>query len=151
MSKPKSASHLRHILNVEGREIAVEFCSQVIKKIMLTTDIKTVVSCGLGGISIASITAYKLHLGQAFVRKREGAHSEFLVEGGLSNQFVIIDDMIESGRTMRHIFGHISSVTDISLCKAIILYNDDTIDLTSWEDKTCKSPVIPVYSKWRMP
>jgi orotate phosphoribosyltransferase-like protein len=56
------------------------------------------------------------------VRKQIDGYSDFLVEGSATNQYIIIDDLVCSGNTVKHIIKNIRRETPRSKCVGVYCY-----------------------------
>jgi len=121
------ASHLSHVVEVKRRKVAVQFVLNEIKSRKLQFD--TIAVCGVSGLGIGPIVAFKLGKSLCVVRKGEKAHSPYKVESeGTMGQYIIIDDLIDSGTTVRKIikavredankYGH-----NVRTCVGALLYD----------------------------
>jgi orotate phosphoribosyltransferase len=69
-------------------------------------NVNCIVGCGLSGTPLASIVAHKLGKMLTIIRKGEKAHTSFEIEGipvHDNMRYVIIDDLISSGDTIKRI------------------------------------------------
>lgn len=85
--------------------------------------------CGNSGALVAPILAYELNKYILLVRKKsESCHSLYSVEGLYPGKkkykYIILDDQIESGRTVKAIYNEISEYSSNLVCVGIVLYLD---------------------------
>lgn len=76
-----------------------------------------IVGCGASGSTIGCAVAYELDLPLAIVRKDgESCHSRYhKVQGDnlMSGDYVVIDDLIDTGRTVQHIVDALDEDSDL--------------------------------------
>jgi len=102
-----------------------------------------IVCTGLSGILVGVALANKTKRPFAIVRKPgDNTHSSFTVEGYLFDQYVIVDDFIEYGGTIRRILREMYKHNDESECRGIMLYGEDSDRLPM----KYKGKEITVYS-----
>jgi len=96
------------------------------------TKISHLVCTGSSGQSVAWPVSYKLGIPVCVVRKEgEKAHSGMLVGEGRLQNYILIDDFIASGDTIRRVFGTIAEEAASygntpPECRAIFLYGSDS-------------------------
>lgn len=99
------ARHIAPMTTPLDRKRAVARAVALIKKEKMKPT--AIVGCGISGISFASALAYKLNLNTVFVRKSgDNCNSCWMVEGldeKKENKLCIVDDLIASGQTVKHI------------------------------------------------
>lgn len=85
---------------------------------------------GMSGALIAPLVAQRLQKELLLVRKAgDGSHSGYIVEGGLDcTKFIIIDDLIMSGNTIRNLLEKVKTVCPNATCSGIILYHEEAND-----------------------
>lgn len=87
---------------------------------------------GTSGAALAYIVAHKLNVGLICVRKDSKAHFRGKVEGIQSaKEYIIIDDFIDSGKTVTSILDNVKKFSPKARCSAIFLYDegyDDTFE-----------------------
>jgi hypothetical protein len=101
----------------------------------------TIVFRGMSGALIAPIIAYKLDKEVIIIRKGEDAHSCRKAEGYTkSKRFIIIDDFVSSGDTIRQIFQSLYEMSwesshwnemEAAICSGVFLYNSSKWRLTT--------------------
>jgi adenine/guanine phosphoribosyltransferase-like PRPP-binding protein len=97
--------------------------------------IDAIACCGVSGITIAAPVAIRLKKQLIIVRKQEeNSHASFKVEGLIKGKvfsYLIVDDLIESGRTCRNIISNISESNRFGVCVGAFLYNSQKfVDLS---------------------
>lgn len=93
---------------------------------------------GISGLVIGSILSYRLGSNLCVVRKTKRTHSENKVESGFNNieSYLIIDDLMDSGKTVRSIIKEIRNADNINgskRCVGGIFYNSVELDLKQLE------------------
>jgi adenine/guanine phosphoribosyltransferase-like PRPP-binding protein len=130
---------------------------KTLKKIALGTykvykevNADVIVARGLSGSIIASAVGAKYGVPFAIVRKpMEGSHSaeliEMATEGKTYKDWIIVDDFISSGNTIRTIMEAVEKDGNFNgKCKAIVLYNDMDKDHRFTSDKHGDVPVFRI-------
>lgn len=78
---------------------------------------------GVSGMLVGTIVAYKMKVPLLIVRKKDGSHSKMSIEGSdRISRYVIIDDFIDSGATMRKIIKEVGRFNKAAL-SGIVLYS----------------------------
>ena len=97
----------------------------------------TIVCSGVSGIVFASPLALMMKKNLVIVRKeKDGAHSTNKVESNVEasgvHKFIIVDDLIDSGKTMKRVSGAIREWLEdeggSADCIGVYLYHDDGFD-----------------------
>lgn len=84
-----------------------------------------IVCTGLSGILVGVALADHTKREFAIVRKpNEETHSSYSVEGYILDEYVIVDDFMDGGETVKRILEKMSDRTLQSVCRGILLYND---------------------------
>lgn len=122
---------------------------KLLEKIQKERPFKAIAFRGSSGAALAYPLSYLLNISLMHVRKKDGNHFPGAVEGVICDKYIIIDDFIESGKTVKEIVKEInkahswlySSENQIKP-QAIILYTRDVIPIKTknklWKD-------VPVY------
>jgi orotate phosphoribosyltransferase len=93
-----------------------------------------IVGTGLSGVTFATLLAHHLRINPVFVRKEnDGTHSSHLIEGvdrSILNRFLIVDDTIDSGKTILRIVKTLKNfcITNVirhQFYKIGFLYNEE--------------------------
>lgn len=127
----------------------VPVVTKVVKKILRKNkNIDHLVCTGISGQSITWPVANNIGIPVAVMRKAgEKAHTgdvKFIGFGEI-NQYIIIDDIIDSGKTIHCIFKELSNEE----CKAIILWNAYGYDIDHHFDyKNKKIPCYKIKQEW---
>jgi len=103
---------------------------------------------GMSGAAVAFPLAAMANKGLICVRKEDSSHSPYLVEGLVGNdikRYVIVDDFINSGNTLRNIKQSIneeySDKTLVPECVAIVFYKEYNPDYAKYKAKEIFSDV----------
>jgi adenine/guanine phosphoribosyltransferase-like PRPP-binding protein len=112
--------YLSPLFNPTVLRRVVANCSKTVKQ--LKPD--AIVCRGLSGISIAFAVSIATGVPVAVVRKKDGNHSTFDVEGVINfKSYVVIDDLVDSGKTLKKIRQQVKSKEKDSNCIGVLLYN----------------------------
>jgi adenine/guanine phosphoribosyltransferase-like PRPP-binding protein len=97
----QGASHTCHVLNhkVRNKIIIKAVCD--LRKI--AKDFDSIACCGVSGLMVVPQIAEILNKNILVVRKDERRYSDFTTEGVAPFRYVVIDDLICSGKTIKHI------------------------------------------------
>jgi adenine/guanine phosphoribosyltransferase-like PRPP-binding protein len=86
-----------------------------------------IVCCGISGQSIAWPISYKLQIPVAVIRKpNEKSHGNEIENFNPEESFIILDDLISTGRTLTYILAKLRTHYHKEIannCKAIVLYD----------------------------
>lgn len=115
-------------------------------------DFEAIAFQGYSGALIAPIVAYKMNKCPILVRKEtfKDAHSCQAVEGLYSHKriikYIIIDDFIDTGTTIRNINYKINQTTGTYECIGVALYAWHTCDIQKeiWINDDCSLPIIKI-------
>jgi orotate phosphoribosyltransferase len=124
------ASYLEKVMTFKNRVKTLKSAKKVIKK-KIGMKFDTIAVTGVSGLVFGTVLAHELKKNLCVVRKQDGSHSHLKVESGQSGQgrYIIVDDLIESGNTIRRINSEIQSsdgkdCPNPSVCVGIYLYNE---------------------------
>jgi hypoxanthine phosphoribosyltransferase len=139
------SSYLNEIFNKDFINI-INSLVKTIKQSKIEFD--AIAFTGQSGAMVATVLCYKLKKLPLLIRKTtDNAHSDYKLEGPLDSfKYIIVDDMISSGRTIADIISEIVKSTQNSNLTGIFFYSH-----SSWDDfdqKLCLLPVVPV--RWRL-
>lgn len=97
----QGASHTCHVLNhkIRNKIIIKAVCD--LRKI--TKEFDSIACCGVSGLMVVPQIAEILNKNILVVRKDERRYSDFATEGVAPFRYVVIDDLICSGKTVKHI------------------------------------------------
>lgn len=79
---------------------------------------------GTSGALMAPIISALLKKHLIMVRKQDGHHGQYEIEGALDCRYIILDDIIATGNTVRVIQVEIEDVSPDARCVGIYLYRD---------------------------
>lgn len=136
------SSYFPAAVNADSRDKAIEY---VVGR--LESESFDVVACrGVSGATMAAVVAYKLHKDLCIVRKpNDGSHSSYTVEGP-TGRYVIVDDFISTGATVKEIVKQITRVDPHAECLGVICYGkhywremdgDDAKSCSEWTGVPC--------------
>ena len=97
----QGASHTCHVLNHKTRNKIIIQAVCKLRKISDSFD--SIACCGVSGLMVVPQIAELLNKNIVVVRKGEQCYSEFRTEGVAPFQYIILDDLICSGSTVKHI------------------------------------------------
>jgi len=119
----QGASHTCHVLNhkVRNKIIIKAVCD--LRKISNTFD--SIACCGVSGLMVVPQIAELLNKNIVVVRKGEKCYSEFRTEGVAPFRYIILDDLICSGSTVKHIKRVIKDEYSRSYCIGVYCYLPD--------------------------
>lgn len=114
--------YLKGVLDPEKRKKIIDRAFETLQPEAHTFD--AIAFRGMSGALVAVPLADKLGKNLMLVRKGENCHSTFSVEGVLSQRYIIVDDLICTGHTIRQILDTIKSVATQkeTECKPVGLY-----------------------------
>jgi len=128
----QGASHTCRVLNHKSRNKAIIKAVCDLRKIK--DDFDSIVCCGISGLMVAPSVAELLDKHIVVVRKaKDECYSEFPVEGVTPFRYVIIDDLICSGSTIKHIKNTIYEDCPKARCVGVYCYMPEECAYT---DKT---------------
>lgn len=119
----QGASHTCHVLNhkIRNKIIIKAVCD--LRKIQDSFD--AIVCCGVSGLMVVPQIAEILGKNILVVRKDEKCYSKFRTEGVAPFQYVVVDDLICSGETIRRIKNTIKDEYPRAVCKGVYCYIPD--------------------------
>lgn len=83
----------------------------------------TVVVCGISGLLVGPQVSEKLDKNITIVRKKnEKRYSPFVIEGAHPSRYVVLDDLVCSGSTLKHILRNIKEEYPASECVGVYMY-----------------------------
>lgn len=121
------STYLHDVLDIKQRS---KIISKVVNNLKRLKSEYAIACCGMSGMLIAPEVAGRLNKPLWIVRKKENSHAYYKVEGKrLQVNYIIIDDQIASGNTIRYIIKNINhSMKCAKKLKKIILYASDGHD-----------------------
>lgn len=143
----QGASHTCHVLNhkIRNKIIIKAYCD--LKRIENTFD--SIACCGVSGLMVVPQIAELLDKHIVVVRKGERCYSEFRTEGVAPFRYIILDDLICSGSTVKHIKKVIKDEYPRSVCVGVYCYLPNECAYRDDEDgsKLCKRDLgIPLIN-----
>lgn len=120
------SDYLHNVLDVTRLPKTIDAIVETIRKSRI--DFDAIAFRGMSGALIAPSIAVKLHKALIMVRKeKEFSHSPYTVEGYHSSypfKYIIIDDLICSGETIRTIIDKLTKSPShhFGKCKAVFIY-----------------------------
>lgn len=97
----QGASHTCNVLNHKERNKIIIKAVCDLRKISDSFD--SIACCGVSGLLVVAQVAELLNKNIIVVRKGEQCYSEFRTEGVAPFRYIILDDLICSGSTVKHI------------------------------------------------
>lgn len=119
------SDYLHHALDPVQRRRVVDEAIERLRPM----DFNTIAVSGFSGTTIGSIVADRLNKALCIVRKghdrdSEHTHSDRKVEGPVNSRFVIVDDFIAGGNTVRRMISEITNVKIGGVCIGVYLWRD---------------------------
>lgn len=117
----QGSSHTCHVLNhkVRNKIIIKAVCD--LRKISDTFD--SIACCGTSGLMVVPQVAELLNKNIILIRKKnEERYSNFAIEGVRPSRYIILDDLICSGNTVRHIQRSIRDEYNKTKCVGLYCY-----------------------------
>lgn len=116
----QGAAHTSRILNHKYRNKIIINTYSYLNKLDIYYD--SIACCGTSGLMVVPQIAELLNKNIIVVRKKKDGYSDFMVEGAATNLYIIIDDLICSGGTVKHIIKNIRRETPRSKCVGVYCY-----------------------------
>ena len=116
----QGAAHTSRILNHKYRNKIIINAYTKLNKLDNYYD--SIACCGTSGLMVVPQIAELLKKNIIVVRKKKDGYSDFMVEGAATNLYIIIDDLICSGGTVKHIMKNIRRETPRSKCLGVYCY-----------------------------
>jgi orotate phosphoribosyltransferase len=117
----QGSSHTCHVLNhkIRNKIIIKAVCD--LRKISDQFD--SIACCGVSGLMVVPQIAELLNKNILLIRKKnEKCYSDFAIEGIKPFRYIIIDDLICSGNTVRHIQRSIRNEYEKTICVGLYCY-----------------------------
>ena len=132
------ASHTAQVLNhkIRNKFIIKAVCD--LRKI--SGEFDSIVCCGISGLMVVPQIAELLDKHIVIVRKDDKCYSDFKIEGVTPFRYIIIDDLICSGNTIRTIKREIKAEIPRAKCVGVYCYIPDecAYDATKDGSKLCQ-------------
>lgn len=120
----QGASHTCYVLNHKTRNKIIIKAICDLRKISDQFD--SIACCGTSGLMVVPQIAELLNKNIVLVRKKtDKCYSDFTIEGVKPFRYIIIDDLICSGDTVRHIRRNIESEYNKTVCIGVYCYIPD--------------------------
>ena len=119
----QGASHTCHVLNHKTRNKIIIKAVCALRRI--TDSFDSIACCGTSGMMVVPQIAEILNKNIILVRKGEKCYSEHLVEGVAPFRYIILDDLICSGSTVKHIKNTIKKEYTRAVCIGVYCYLPD--------------------------
>jgi len=116
----QGASHTCHVLNHKTRNKIIIKAICDLRKISDQFD--SIACCGVSGLMVVGQIAELLNKNIIIVRKDEKRYSEFRTEGASPLRYVVIDDLVCSGNTIKHISRVIKDEYPRARCVGAYMY-----------------------------
>jgi adenine/guanine phosphoribosyltransferase-like PRPP-binding protein len=116
----QGASHTCHVLNHKERNRIIIKTVCDLRKI--SNDFDSIVCCGVSGLMVVPQIAELLNKNILIVRKNEKRYSQFRTEGIAPVHYVVIDDLVCSGTTIKHITSIIKDEYTRARCIGAYMY-----------------------------
>ena len=116
-----ATDHTGTILNHRSRNKIID--KAVYDLIPIVHRFESIVCCGTSGLMVVPQIAERLKKNIVVVRKgTDNCYSTFMIEGPQPRRFIIVDDLICSGNTIKHILSQISIEYNTDVCYPIGVY-----------------------------
>ena len=119
----QGASHTCRVLNHKYRNKVIINAYAKLSKVDFWFD--SIACCGTSGMLVVPQIAELLKKNIIVIRKDLNCYSDFIIEGPSTKQYIIVDDLICSGKTVKHIMKAIKTETPRSKCMGIYSYMKD--------------------------
>jgi hypothetical protein len=138
-------NYLRQVFDVGLFPIVVKKMSKAINEFRRSYPVEAIAFTGVSGSAMAFPISYELNLSLVCIRRHtdpchfDGGSYEGMA--GIKN-YIIVDDMIDTGSTVRYIQEEVRNKSPKAICQGIFLFNDAG-NLVS-EHSYCGVPLICV-------
>ena len=143
----QGASHTCHVLNHKERNKII--IKAVCRLRRIEKDFDSIACCGVSGLMVVPQIAELLNKHIIVVRKGERCYSEFRTEGVAPFRYIILDDLICSGSTVKHIKKVIKDDYPRAHCSGVYCYlpNECAYAANEDGDKLCRRDLgIPLLN-----
>jgi len=143
----QGSSHTCHVLNHKNRNKIIIKAVCDLRKISESFD--SIACCGVSGLMVVPQIAELLNKHIIIVRKGEKCYSEFRTEGVAPFRYIILDDLICSGSTVKHIKKVLKDEYPRSSCIGLYCYLPNECAYRNNEEgsKLCKKDLgIPLLN-----
>jgi len=134
----QGSSHTCHVLNHKERNKIIIKAVCDLRRIADSFD--SIACCGVSGLMVVPQIAELLNKHIIVVRKGEKCYSEFRTEGVAPFRYIILDDLICSGGTVKHIKRVLKEEYSRSQCMGVYCYlpNETAYRADEEGSKLCK-------------
>jgi len=129
----QGASHTCKVLNHKVRNKAIIKAVCDLRKI--TKEFDSIACCGVSGLMVVPQIAEILNKHIVIIRKQGQSYSTFSMEGVTPFRYVIIDDLICSGETVKYIKNTVHEECPKSKCIGLYCYMPEECAYTSKTSK----------------
>lgn len=121
------SSHLKCLLEPGKLASTIKYCIERLEEISQDVEFDAIAVSGYSGSLIVAPIALALNKNIILVRKDdEVCYSKFQVEGPMDGRYIILDDLICTGRTVSRIVRKIKQhLTPYAECNGAYLWHDD--------------------------
>lgn len=120
----QGCDHTTVLLNPRIKREIINNCCKDLESNEIYFD--SIACCGISGLLVAPIVAENIKKNLVIVRKKnDKRYSPFQYEGVVPNNYIIIDDLICSGKTVKHILDTISEDCPNAKCVGIYCFLKD--------------------------
>lgn len=144
----QGASHTSRVLNHKYRNGVIIKAVCELRKI--SNDFDSIACTGISGLIVVPQIAELLNKNIIIIRKDiEKRYSEFQIEGVTPFRYIIVDDLICSGQTVRHIKDTLKSECPRSHCMGVYCYMPEECAYSADDvgSKLCKKDLgIPLLN-----
>lgn len=138
----QGASHTSRVLNHKYRNKVIIEAYTKLSKVDFWYD--AIVCSGTSGMIVVPQIAELLKKNIIVIRKKNNdSYSDFIVEGANTHQYIIVDDLICSGGTAKHILKSIKEESPRSKCMGIYTYMKDECAYRNRPDLCMRDLKIP--------
>lgn len=148
----QGSSHTSLILNHKTRNKIIIRAVCNLRKII--NDFDSIACCGISGLMVVPQIAELLDKHIVVIRKHERSYSSFKIEGVSPYRYIIIDDLICSGSTVRRIKNLIKEEIPMAKCVGVYCYMPDECAYRSNIDgsKLCQRDLaVPLLNITELP
>lgn len=115
----QGCKHTTILLNHKERNRVINECSTYLGGI----DFDSIVVCGTSGLLVGPQVSERLNKNITIVRKKnEKRYSPFVIEGVHPGRYVVLDDLVCSGSTLKYILRNINEEYPTSKCVGVYMY-----------------------------
>lgn len=130
----QGAAHTCMVLNHKNRNKIIIKAVCDLRKIIDSFD--TIACCGVSGLMVVPQIAELLNKNIVIVRKsEEKRYSEFWIEGATPFRYIIVDDLICSGNTVKWIYNAIHEDNPRTICTGLYCYLPEDCAYTTQTSK----------------